>query len=65
MNVKDVDQVKLVNQLESELNLDVWSHALPGRPGQVLVPRVLRQQFENALTAAAVQYNVEVENIKE
>lgn len=65
VDVKTVDQIKLINELENQLYLDVWAHAVPGHPGQVLVQKDNREQFESALKDAGVQYKVEVENIKE
>lgn len=65
VNVKNVDEIKLINDLENELLLDVWSHALPGKPGQILVSKEQSKTFEDALKAAGVDYKIEVENIKE
>ncbi|XP_075982294.1 carboxypeptidase B-like [Anticarsia gemmatalis] len=65
INVKTIDEGRVVNDLENELLLDVWTHAVPGRAGQVLVPKVKRKIFENALKGAGVEYNVQVENIKD
>lgn len=60
-----VDQVKLVNEIENHLNVDVWSHPLPGRVGQILVPKDKKSQFENILKSNGVVYKIETENIKE
>lgn len=63
--MNSIDQGKLVHDVEHEMFLDVWSDAIPGNPGKVLVPKVKRDIFENFLKDAGVQYKVEVENIKE
>ncbi|KAJ8728567.1 hypothetical protein PYW07_006263 [Mythimna separata] len=65
VEVNSIDQGKLVHDFENEMFLDVWSDAIPGRPGQVLVPKVQREEFENFLSKEGVQYKVQVENIKE
>ncbi|KAJ8728565.1 hypothetical protein PYW07_006261 [Mythimna separata] len=65
VSVKSADQIELVNHLSSSLDLDVWSHALPGRDGQVLVPKETKVLFENELKAAGVEFTIETDNIKE
>lgn len=45
--------------------MDVWSEAVPGRSGKILVPRDQKEVFQYALQAAGINFNVEVENIKE
>ncbi|KAF9821749.1 hypothetical protein SFRURICE_001860 [Spodoptera frugiperda] len=54
VSVKSTDQVELVNYLSKALDLDVWSHAIPGHDGQVLVPKDKKPLFQNELTAAGV-----------
>ncbi|KAJ8721056.1 hypothetical protein PYW08_006521 [Mythimna loreyi] len=63
--VKSADQVQLVNHLSHSLDLDVWAHALPGRDGQILVPKETKVLFENELQAAGVEFQIETDNIKE
>ena len=63
--MKTTDQIELVNHLSHSLDLDVWSHALPGRDGQVLVPKDKKMLFQNELEAAGVDFKVETDNIKE
>ncbi|XP_047027709.1 carboxypeptidase B-like [Helicoverpa zea] len=65
VDVTSMDQVKLVHDFENDLMLDVWSDAVPGRPGKVLVPKFKREIFENFLKQSGVQYKLEVENVKE
>nr|CAF25190.1 carboxypeptidase [Helicoverpa armigera] len=65
VTVKTTDQTELVNYLSHALDLDVWSHALPGRAGQVLVPKEKKAQFQNELKGAGVEFNVETDNIKD
>ncbi|KAJ8721058.1 hypothetical protein PYW08_006523 [Mythimna loreyi] len=65
VEVNSIDQGKLVHDVEDNLFLDVWSDAVPGRPGQVLVPKVQREVFEHFLNEAGVQYKVQVENVRE
>uniref|UniRef100_A0A1E1WBL5 Peptidase M14 domain-containing protein n=1 Tax=Pectinophora gossypiella TaxID=13191 RepID=A0A1E1WBL5_PECGO len=65
VDVDNVDQAQLVNGLENRLGVDVWSHALPGRPGQILVPKDQKQQFQETLDDAGITYHVVVKNIKE
>nr|XP_049697474.1 carboxypeptidase B-like [Helicoverpa armigera] len=65
VDVTSMDQAKLVHDFENDLMLDVWSDAVPGRPGKVLVPKFKREIFENFLKQSRVQYNLEVENVKE
>lgn len=63
--MKTPDQIELVNHLSRNLDLDVWSHALPGHDGQVLVPKEKKVLFQNELKAAGVEFKVESDNIKE
>ncbi|CAH1634685.1 unnamed protein product [Spodoptera littoralis] len=65
VDVHSVEQTKLVHDFENDLLLDIWSHAVPGHPGKVLVPKAKRDIFENFLEQNHVQYKVETENIKE
>ncbi|XP_045539380.1 carboxypeptidase B-like [Papilio machaon] len=54
-----------VYALENELLLDVWSYAAPSIPGLVLVPGPIRERFEAEVAAIGVQYELQVENVKE
>ncbi|KAH9631298.1 hypothetical protein HF086_003734 [Spodoptera exigua] len=65
VSVKTTDQVELVNYLSKALDLDVWSHAIPGHDGQVLVPKDKKPLFQNELKAAGVEFQIESDNIKE
>ncbi|KAM3955190.1 carboxypeptidase B-like [Aphomia sociella] len=65
VTVQRVEQTKFVSQLESTLHADVFAHALPGRPGQILVPKDQRGSFENELSSAGIKYKIVVENIKD
>lgn len=51
--------------METRLDLDIWSHAIPGRPGTILVAVDKIAQFENELNAIGAEFKVETENIKE
>ncbi|XP_026736475.1 carboxypeptidase B-like [Trichoplusia ni] len=64
VSVNDVNEIKFINQLENELFVDVWSHAMPGRPGQVLVPKDKRDQFESALKDFGLTYKVVQEDVR-
>lgn len=63
--MKSTDQVKLVNDVEHKFNLDIWAHAVPGRPGTVLVDADKKVQFENELRSIGVEFKVETENVQE
>ncbi|XP_035443464.2 carboxypeptidase B isoform X3 [Spodoptera frugiperda] len=65
VSVKTTDQVELVNYLSKALDLDVWSHAIPGHDGQVLVPKDKKSLFQNELKAAGVEFQIESDNIKD
>ncbi|KAL4703324.1 hypothetical protein ACJJTC_013090 [Scirpophaga incertulas] len=65
ITVQNLEETKLVNQLENVLQVDVWAHPLPNRPGQVLVPENTKQYFENELFAAGIQFEIVVKNIKD
>ncbi|KAI5638984.1 zinc carboxypeptidase domain-containing protein [Phthorimaea operculella] len=65
ITVENEEQQKLVHEIETDLNLDIWSDAIPSRAGVVLVPKEVRQQFEEKLQDAGVEYKVNLENIKE
>lgn len=65
VTVKSTDQVKLVNNVGTKLGLDIWAHAIPGRPGTVLVEPEKKELFENALKSIGVEYKVETENVQE
>ncbi|XP_049878430.1 carboxypeptidase B-like [Pectinophora gossypiella] len=64
VSVKDVAQVKQLNEISGEVNADIWSHAVPGHPGQILVSRELKDLFEEALRSAGLDYTIEVDNVK-
>ncbi|XP_075982310.1 carboxypeptidase B-like [Anticarsia gemmatalis] len=63
--VKTTDQAELVNYLTVTLDLDVWSHALPGRAGVILVPKEKKALLQNELSAAGVEFKIQTDNIKE
>ncbi|XP_035443467.2 carboxypeptidase B-like [Spodoptera frugiperda] len=65
IDVQSVEQTKLVHDFENDLHLDIWSHAVPGHPGKVLVPKDKRDIFENFLVENRVQFKIETENVKE
>ncbi|KOB67379.1 Carboxylesterase [Operophtera brumata] len=65
VSVNFEDQAKFIMELQNRLNLDVWSEAVPGRAGKILVARNQRDTFQEALKVTGIEYNVEVENIKE
>ncbi|XP_004922812.1 carboxypeptidase B [Bombyx mori] len=65
VNVEFVEQTQLLEEIQTRYNLDVWVYAYPGRPGQILVPGHLKEQFQEELAAAGITYSLEVENIKE
>lgn len=64
-SVKNGAEAKLMQQLEQELDLDIWAHPGPSRPGTVLVPKQMKGEFEYKLKFAGIQYKVQVDNIKE
>ncbi|KAG7304835.1 hypothetical protein JYU34_010214 [Plutella xylostella] len=64
-SVKNGAEAKLMQQLEKELDLDIWAHPGPSRPGTVLVPKQLKGEFEYKLKFAGIQHKVQVDNIKE
>lgn len=63
--VQNAEQANLVNALENQIPIDIWSYATPSRPGQILVPKEDRQQFLDALDNAGVAYSIHTENIRE
>ncbi|XP_026325008.1 uncharacterized protein LOC113233995 [Hyposmocoma kahamanoa] len=65
VQAKDTSQAKLLNQIENEAHGDIWSHALPGRPGYVLISKDEKHKFQDALEAAGLEYKIQTENIKE
>ncbi|KAJ0172520.1 hypothetical protein K1T71_011659 [Dendrolimus kikuchii] len=65
VTVQSADQVTLVYDIENQLDLDVWSDAIPGKPGFVLVPEDKKDAFENELSNNGIQFTIESENIKE
>ncbi|XP_052749693.1 carboxypeptidase B-like [Galleria mellonella] len=65
ITVQHADQVQFVSRLETLLHVDVFSYAVPGRPGHVLVSKDNRELFENELSAAGIEYKIVVENIKD
>lgn len=65
MKVQSIEEAKLLNELSEDLWLDVWSHPIPGRDGSVLVPGDLKLMFEDRLKTARINYEINVENIKE
>lgn len=65
MAVRNSAQLRLLNNLESFLSLDVWLEASLSKPGVVLVPGAKSDRFEEALIAEEIQYSINVENVKE
>ncbi|KAI5638985.1 zinc carboxypeptidase domain-containing protein [Phthorimaea operculella] len=65
ITVEDHGQEKIVHDIETDLNLDIWSETMPERPGMVLVPKDVRELFQERLDEAGVLYKVNMENIKE
>ncbi|KAJ2941092.1 hypothetical protein O0L34_g10324 [Tuta absoluta] len=63
--VQDIYEVERLNKIIYNVSADVWSHSLPGRPGQVLVARERQQEFQELLDDAGVVYQIEVHNLKE
>ncbi|XP_059061085.1 carboxypeptidase B-like [Achroia grisella] len=65
VTVTTKEQAQLVNQLENEIFVDVLSHAIPGRTGQVLVPKEQREQFQNELSNSGIEFEIVTENVVE
>ncbi|XP_041969205.1 carboxypeptidase B-like [Aricia agestis] len=65
IRVQDVDQAQTLNELVNIFHLDVWSHPLPERDGYILVDQQDKLFFENELNAAGIEYEIEINNIKE
>ncbi|XP_030023348.2 carboxypeptidase B [Manduca sexta] len=65
VRVKHHDQTQYFNQLQYQLDVDVWSYAAPGRPGSILVSKDKRVELEELLTAEDIEFEVKTENIKE
>ncbi|CAK1588929.1 unnamed protein product [Parnassius mnemosyne] len=65
VKVANEQQAQQVNALENQLGLDMWSYTTPTRPGLMLVPGPMRQRFQRAIDATGVQYEIQVENVKE
>lgn len=63
--MKDVKEAQFVNELEYIIPIDIWTHAKPGQPGQILVSKEDKQQFLDKLEYAGVTYSVLIENIRE
>ncbi|KAI5638990.1 zinc carboxypeptidase domain-containing protein [Phthorimaea operculella] len=63
--VKDKHESELLKGIINEVSADVWSHPLPGRPGQVLVARERQTEFQELLNDAGLVYQIEVKNVKE
>lgn len=63
--MKDVEQATLVNELEFQIPIDIWTYAKPDQPAQVFVSKEYKQQFLDALEDAGVTYSVLTENIRE
>ncbi|XP_026736474.1 carboxypeptidase B-like [Trichoplusia ni] len=65
ITVKTPEQIELVNYLSQTLDLDVWSNAVPGRAGQVLVQKDKKALFQNELKGAGIEFTLETDDIKE
>ncbi|XP_063831828.1 carboxypeptidase B-like [Ostrinia nubilalis] len=63
--VKNEDQAKFVNGLETKIPVDFFVYAHTSRNGQVLVSKEQRKGFEDLLTSGDVEYKVLAENIRE
>lgn len=58
-------QAQQLYKLQDDLNLDVWSQALPSRPGTVLVSKDNKNDFADKLFDAGISYVIAVDNVKE
>ncbi|XP_050355256.1 carboxypeptidase B-like [Nymphalis io] len=65
VKVTDLDQVDKLNAIVQDMNVDLWSYAIPGREGLILVAKNMKPLFENALNKIGVEYKIDTENIKE
>nr|UPI76692.1 M14 metal carboxypeptidase 15 [Antheraea yamamai] len=65
IKVKHVDETKFINNLAHEWGLDLWSHAVPGRPGLVMVSKGKRESFQNILNSEGIEFKIQSENVKE
>ncbi|XP_047538952.1 carboxypeptidase B-like [Vanessa atalanta] len=65
VKVNDLVQVDELNAIVEEMNLDLWSYAIPGREGLILVAKNMKPLFENAVNKIGVEYKIVTENIKE
>ncbi|KAG6448454.1 hypothetical protein O3G_MSEX005550 [Manduca sexta] len=65
VHIRFSDQIDVLKDVETKYNLDIWSYAAQDRPEVVLVPRVLREAVEKELQEAGMEFEVQVENIKE
>lgn len=63
--MKNIDETKLINDLEHHLGLDVWSHAVPSRPGLIMVSKDQKDSFQNILSNEGIEFKIESENVKE
>ncbi|CAH2055629.1 unnamed protein product, partial [Iphiclides podalirius] len=65
VTVADDRQAQQVYALENQMGLDMWSYAMPSRPGLVLVPGSKRQLFQQAVLSLGAKYEIQTENVKE
>lgn len=65
VKVNSLDQVQEVQSIAQYINADVWSYALPGREGLIMVAKEFKETFENALRIINVEYKIDSSNIKE
>ncbi|CAH0718911.1 unnamed protein product, partial [Brenthis ino] len=65
VKVHNLNQVDDLNAILENLNLDIWSHAVPGSDGFILVAKDLKETFENKLRSIGVEYKIDTANIKE
>lgn len=65
VTVADVEQADRVYQLEKALLLNTWRYPSPARPGLVIVPKKVREEFQNELSATGIKHIVLTENVME
>ena len=64
MEVSNENQIRQIQNIVENLNLDIWSQAIPGRNGIILVAKHLKETFEKILKINDVEYNIISSNIK-
>ncbi|CAB3221817.1 unnamed protein product [Arctia plantaginis] len=61
----NLEDISSLNEVVNELTLDIWSYPNLVKPGQIFVPGLQKETFENALKKARIQYKATIENITE